>query len=636
MRQAFGFILSLFLLVVTGCASTATGSSQTALVLPAGSDAFLQTVPKPSDALVVIRYPSVIDDDALSLFSTAFANRPIGGLTSSANVSAADTERLAESLVSKSNFFVMSLYDRLRMQLPAGSVVLSPHIIQLGDNSRLTSTPLMEAEELPAVLTVDFMPYSFPDGEQMMNAPPLTFGDLFSPLLTVRTDYRASPGTFGVLMASAPLVGTAYEEARQQTLAEMAALASASPDLEQIRAPQRHTFVAYLDSVRSNSAPRGILAHTARVETIQSIPMEKLQLPGGVMARMAAAPSEVTDPIGLRYADPAASRIIGLLNRLDYGRATFVTQMSAIATYDAELGDLYLNAAYDPAVEERLLFADRLLEAEKDYISARSDALFFGAVESDRGAVMREIIAAEWDALQQRRELAAQQNAATALAILAVAGAVAASTSDDPNVSQGVGSVAIAGAVLATTSALSKRTQSQAIGVNSRQALATAFDEQISVQLNLITGTEEISAASFVEFRDRLTEIYADQITGIGSTAGTCQFGESGIWTGPCENGLGTGRGRGVFQTDDGAIFEYYGDADRGVPDGTGLLLVASNGGLQGFEGAFVDGQLNGLAIVHRAGRAPASQTFVNGQSQPGTVQTQPPRLFGPVSDAVG
>lgn len=636
MRHIIWGLLAICLLGISACASSAVGSTQSALVVPSETPITLNREARLSDTLVVIRYPSVISDDALPVYASAFAARPIGGSVSNSDLDPADTERLAQSLVSKTNFFVMSLYDSLRRSLPEDSVVLSPHSIELGDENQLISIPLMESEALPTVLFVDFAAYSFPDGEQMMDAPPLTFGDLFSPLISVRTDFRARPGTYGLLMASGPLIGPVYRDTQSAAWRDLAAIAEGATPGSHPDRQQRLAILSYLDPQGSDRTATMPLNYRTSVEAVQVVPIEKLALPKTVMEEMQNTPDQLIDPLATRYTDHAADRIIALLNLVDQDRATFVARMRAIADYDSELADLYLNGTTDPEVAERLRYAELLLQAERNYIVARSNALYFGSVKAERGTVMREILAAEWRALEERRRLAAEQNAATALAVLAVAGAVAASTSDNPNVRNGAGSIAIGGAVVATTSALRARQESRAIGINTPLALATAFEEQISVQLNLITGTEEISAANFGEFHDQLIALYADQIGEISLTAQTCQFGSNGIWRGACENGLATGRGRGIISEDGspeleafGAVMiEYYGDAEAGQASGTGLLISAGDVTMTGYEGQFYNGELSGDVTVYRVGERPQSAVYQNGERQPLQTPATTPKLF--------
>ncbi|HKX55107.1 MAG TPA: hypothetical protein VJN01_03355, partial [Xanthomonadales bacterium] len=92
-----------------------------------------------ADAHVVIRYPAIIDRDAETLYFDAFAARPIGGPIKKNNGNKKDgskndgtqtdgnSDRVAEAIIAKSNYYVMSLYRELQAALPENSVLLSPH-----------------------------------------------------------------------------------------------------------------------------------------------------------------------------------------------------------------------------------------------------------------------------------------------------------------------------------------------------------------------------------------------------------------------------------------------------------------------------------------------------------------------------
>jgi len=116
---------------------------------------------------------------------------------------------IADSVIVKSNYFALSLYKELAARLPEHGVLLSPHAVKLDANGRLTSEPITQAESIPNVVSIDFATYSFPDPKKMMGSEPLTFGDLVTPLITVRTDHRAAAATQGVLLASDSLLETA-------------------------------------------------------------------------------------------------------------------------------------------------------------------------------------------------------------------------------------------------------------------------------------------------------------------------------------------------------------------------------------------------------------------------------------------
>jgi len=82
-------------------------------------------------------------------------------------------------------------------------------------------------------VSVDFATYSFPDSKKMMGPVPLTFGDLITPLVTVRTDHRAAAPTQGLLLASSPLLTRAAAEGREVALETIEAMQRG--DLEMIR-----------------------------------------------------------------------------------------------------------------------------------------------------------------------------------------------------------------------------------------------------------------------------------------------------------------------------------------------------------------------------------------------------------------
>ena len=132
--------------------------------------------------------------DALPAYYRSFEQHAIGGPLELDNRLRQDTDRIAQSIISKSNYFAMSLYREFRDELPAHSVLLSPHIIELDDDeNKLTSRPLLASEEIPSVVTIDFNVYSFPDPREMMNSEPLTFGDIVTPLFVVHSNRWLRP-----------------------------------------------------------------------------------------------------------------------------------------------------------------------------------------------------------------------------------------------------------------------------------------------------------------------------------------------------------------------------------------------------------------------------------------------------------
>ncbi|MEM9600218.1 MAG: hypothetical protein AAF926_04270 [Pseudomonadota bacterium] len=209
-------------LIITGCASTAQGV-RTSTMTSSPETTLRQTAPA-GTVLAVVRYPAFVEQDAEADFAAAYAGAAIGGRGGSSD--AVETQALANSMVLKSNYFAMSLYRELAARLPEHSVLLSPHKITLADDGSLTSEPMTQAESLASVVTVDFTAYSYPDPEAMMGDKPLSFGDLITPIVTVRTDPRASVGTEGILLASAPIIDSAAGQNYAQAITDATALQS--------------------------------------------------------------------------------------------------------------------------------------------------------------------------------------------------------------------------------------------------------------------------------------------------------------------------------------------------------------------------------------------------------------------------
>ena len=74
-----------------------------------------------ADAMVVIRYPAVVNEAALPAFYRAFTQHPIGGNFKNSDLPPSESERIAQSIITKSNFYVMSLYREISKGLPKNS-----------------------------------------------------------------------------------------------------------------------------------------------------------------------------------------------------------------------------------------------------------------------------------------------------------------------------------------------------------------------------------------------------------------------------------------------------------------------------------------------------------------------------------
>ena len=100
-------------LIATGCASTATGISQSRLAKIAPSQSLNVDVPQGS-VLAVVRYPAFVEDSASDAYYKAYSRSAIGGSLSTSSANRPDVQALGDSVILKSNYFALSLYKEQR------------------------------------------------------------------------------------------------------------------------------------------------------------------------------------------------------------------------------------------------------------------------------------------------------------------------------------------------------------------------------------------------------------------------------------------------------------------------------------------------------------------------------------------
>lgn len=631
--------------LITGCASTATGV-QSSTFATAPDTPLAQTAPK-GTVLAVVRYPAFIEPDAESEFARAYSQTPIGGGRGSSDP--VETEALANSLVMKSNFFAMSLYRELAERLPQHSVLLSPHRIKLADDGTLTSEPITQAESVASVVAVDFTAYSFPDLDKMMGERPLTFGDLVTPVVTVRTDPRTSVGTEGVLLASSPVINAAAG----------GNLALAERDAAEMESGRLETSTPELDIISYINATPRVSPNVTRLgsyepASVQRYSIEKIRLDGDEIEALGTTD---TDILETAFTDGFVNQIISLINATDMNKATMVRRADVIADYDESLAALTLVGSRDADYQARIRYAERLLEAEQKYLSVQSLRLYDGIINGAIGAQVQDMLKVEHEVLERRRKLARQQNTAVALGVLSavVAGAVIANSGSGEDCSRAqtrrqyddclrrnrnssvgesvAASAAIQGAIFAATEAIRKNQQSQNVGENYLQAVVPELDSQIEVQVDLIDSNETITAIRFEDLKEKLGELYAENQRSLDTVATRCAYNGpagTGTWLGACENGVAEGSGVGVFRDIAGNRVEHYGYARSGVADGPGYRIVRAPDGSFALEGNFSNGVANGVARVERSGSV-ALRRYRDGQDMGaapnGSVYATPFRL---------
>jgi len=616
-------ILSLLIIGValSGCAGTARGIKSS--VYENDEAATLKDVSRSqADAMVVIRYPAVVDQDALPAYYRSFEQHAIGGKPELDNRTRQETDRVAQSVITKSNYFAMSLYREFRDKLPPESVLLSPHIITLDDENNLTSSPLLAAEEIPSVVTIDFNIYSFPDPRKMMDSEPLTFGDIVTPMFVLHSNRWLRAPTHGLLLSSQSLLGAAWNQSERQ--ADKQAQARLDDSVFEFRRPL--DFVSFLH--HGNESTAGVPLKSAGqsrrgVMAVEVHPLEKIRMDSDTVAVLTRDAS--IDPFADDFVKGAATRVVNALNSVDHDRATFFTRQIALSRFDPALGEAFLSRSRSEDLRARLAMGEALISAERKFLSAQSESLYQGAYEGVYGNQMRQMISAEYRLLEDRRELARAQNFSTALAVVAMAGAVYAGSNGNSNNflhSRTMSNLAMMTSLWAMNSAFTKHAESKTVGENFLVQMAPAINRQVSVQVEWLESREELTARDFSEMRDKTLALYQSSVRSVGQHTfdPACQFRhpdleQAGRWFGLCRNGLGTSNGYGLILDEAGNVVEFIGSTEAGLASGSGAMIVRSAGeiGATYYEGSFDNGLPDGVVLVEEPGRKARVRQFREG-----------------------
>lgn len=614
-------LLALVSGLISGCAGTARGK-ETSVFSNLKPEAVSSQDSSEASALLVIRYPAMIHANAENLYVSSFAINAIGGVVPYGVHGNRQTSRIAQSIIEKSSYYAMSLYRELKNILPAGSVLLSPHIIDWDKQQNLHSRPILGSEQIPSVLTIDFSIYSFPDIAELMNTPPVTFGDLVTPLIVIKSNRWIQPSLGGLLVSSQPLAGSAWRQVWNEAENSFKYRLDDSPQ----KSGSSLGFISFLrerDEVnlalplkRTGDGNQNMLA-------IEQYSLEKIQMNGAVISTLAEDFS--VDPFVQGFVKGVSTRIIEILNSIDHEKATFFARQAALQRFDPELAKVFFVQSSDESVRARLQLAEALVGAEREFLAAQSESIYDGTYSGNYGSKMRKIIAAEYRMLEERRKLARKQNITTAVAVIALAGSVygvVASTAASTAAVIATSGAALAGSGWALHKSLETKTESKEVNRYFLARMAPAFDRQMSVQMEWLESKEVITARGFVEFRNKTLSLYQSRVRSMQINVDQqCLFkhpgfSENGAWYGVCSNGVATGRGYGLIMNERGDTVEFIGDTEKGMASGSGGMIIQRYGqiGATYFEGGFKNGLPDGVVRVEKAGEQPKLRQFEEGR----------------------
>jgi hypothetical protein len=602
--------------LLSACAGTARGRKDSVYQHQENVDLVDYSLSK-ADALVVIRYPAIIHEDAEQSYFHAFSINAIGGQVPPANRTKKATTRIAQSIIAKSNYFVMTLYRELQKDLPPNSVLLSPHIILWDRERGLYSRPILASEQIPSVLTIDFNVYSYPDTDEMMESPPVTFGDLITPLFVVHSNRWLRPSINGLWLSSEPLVQAAWQQSSKQAQLEVENRLELTGGYYQ----RPLDFIAFLNT-RSRGRRvvplKGVGQTRNDVIAVEDYPVEKIKMDGVLLENLAE--DWAIDPFAESFVKGAANRVKQTLNSVNHDKATFFARNTALARFDPELAIAFLAQSGGESVRARLQLAEALIEAERKFLSAQSVGIYDGSYAGDYGSKMRQMIEGEYRLLEKRRTEARKQNVTTAVAALALIGSVYGMTATGAGAAilQNFAGVFMLGSVWAMSSTFKTRAESAEMSEHFLTLIAPALERQMTVQMEWLASKERITAIGFAEFRNKTLSLYQARVRSLqADVTDQCvfkhpTFSGSGRWYGSCKSGLAAARGYGVIRDTSGRYIEYLGTAHDGMASGAGGMIVRSsdNIGAVYYEGSFSNGLPEGIVMVEEAGQRPRVREF--------------------------
>lgn len=620
LRLLLIILLAITTVFISACAGTAKGKG-TSVFSNLKPEEVTSQKSSEASALVVIRYPAMIHANAENLYVSSFAINSIGGDVPYAVHSNRQTSRIAQSVIEKSSYYAMSLYHELRSILPEASVLLSPHIIDWDKERNLYSRPILGTEQIPSVLTIDFNIYSFPDIDELMNSQPVTFGDLVTPLIVVKSSHWIQPSLNGLLVSSRPLVSSAWRQARDEADNSFRSRLDDAPQ----KPASSLGFISFLrerNEVNLALPLKGTGAGNQQLVAIEQYSLEKIQMNGAVISELSENFS--VDPFVQGFVKGASTRVVEILNSIDHEKATFFARQAALERFDPELAQVFFVRSTDESVRARLQLAEALVGAERAFLAAQSDSIYDGTYSGNYGSKMRKIIAAEYRMLEQRRQLARKQNITTAVAVIALAGSVygaVASTAASTAAVIATSGAALAGSGWALHKSLETKTESKEVNRYFLARMAPAFERQMSVQMEWLESKEVITARGFAEFRNKTLSLYQSRVRSMQISADRrCRFshpgfGPSGRWYGVCADGVASGRGYGLVMNERGDTVEFIGDARKGLASGHGGMIIQRNGqmGATYYEGSFKNGLPDGVVRVEKAGESPKLRQFKAG-----------------------
>lgn len=616
------FIYSLTtLIIMTGCATTNKGTNyssslqKTEIVYSQPEPSFPEAIP------VIIHYPALVADNAFNIFAGAYGGRVVGfpGETSG-TYSVTEVAPYVREAINKTEYLALEFYRILAAKLPEGSVVLAPQEI-VAVNGHLIASALNDYP--PSLVEVDLFAYRYPIQKLMFNVP-LTFGDLASPIVSIRTAFQASPTTFGAIS-----LNELYMKPAQQELNGFF-----SGYGEKLPSGLGMNLVDYL--AQPAAGDKDLVVKTSGelprpANTLLVIPLQNVAMPQYPIKK---EQDHANSPFAA-VLNPYANIVVDALNQLDHYQAGRDKWINYLALYDEELARKQPAVQVDRGEKARLALIGKYAEKERKFLAEVSQRHFKKAYSGVYGQGMRKLLADELDYIERMRDQEEELSQIKLLSALTVINsALGIASGNQSIVNQGNQTLPELGKSL------------NAVGKAGNEA-AAAFQRDIGalylkhaeVQSVMFEGEKEIQAGTLSELREKLKSHYLEKTSSyppirswvqqqkatdiaspdwIQDPQSLCWLNKKSLeadavrWTGLCASGKAEGHGLASFYIGDRYVGEYEGEMRDGLANGWGVRIAKEkeSARFNKIEGKFENGQPVGIVLVNRPGEKPKHEEY--------------------------
>ena len=588
------FFLCLFLLFfIVNCAGTA---GQSSLLGFGSSENAKMSVSNFDGVLIAIRYPAKFSTTAKNAFIRDFVSSPIGGDIEAYQAdeeSPVSPELVAKDVITKSSYYTVLLYTDLSNRLPKAKVVLEPMTIGYS-SGKYTAKTMSGVAPIPAALNVESFVYSHPAREAMMDSPPLTFGDLVSPVIYAWTGSQISPETAGNIIFPKQLDDTPIKYVNSNTGLDDRHSFRFLDYLNRKEGADVLTFgdIAKKGSRRPRKAGPAVAYSIPKLKNKQiyyiEVPNETVEVAEGAETPMKdRAVYEINsrdelDTHAKSLFGSISNMLISYLNILDLELASMDMRRDYIRSYDRFIVDFYPYKGDDERVLKRLDALRAIERQERESYRTVVDQKFVEkTILGKVGQNVRKLIAEEADVLNARRKLNRTANtqsiAGLGLGLFsgALIGAYGSQATSTANQLTDFASLLI-------TTADAERITSKAVGKNWGSKFASLY-QTISAQAEYsVSDTRRVSNVRF--FRSALKNRYtAVRSRNNVPSRGTCKLAHPThekakvIWYGGCKNGYAIGHGHAIWYDGKNLLSEYLGPVSQGAVGSVGEKVTLIN-----------------------------------------------------------